>query len=86
MEREIQDAAFLLSPSKPLPDAVIKGRQGYYVIRFKARQEADPKEFEIKKSEITSYLFRRKRQGAIKELLALLREKAEITVEDGFLD
>ena len=86
VEREIQNAAFLLSPSKPLPDAVLKGKQGYYVIQFKARQEADPKEFEIKKSEITSVLLHRKRQEASKDLLAQLREKAEITVEDGFLD
>ena len=86
LEREIQDAAFLLSPSRPFPDSVIKGRQGYYVIRFKARQEADLKEFEDQKSRITSSLLRQKRQTAIGELLDRLREKSEITVEEGFLD
>ncbi len=86
LEQEIQDAAFLLSPSNPFPDGVIKGRQGYYVIRFKARQEADPKEFEDQKSRITSSLLRQKRQTAIGGLLARLREKSEITVEEGFLD
>ena len=86
LERDIQEAAFLLSPLKLFPDAVIKGRQGYYVLQFKARQEADPKEFEDKKREITSSLLLQKRQGAIEELLALLREKSEVTVEEGFLD
>jgi hypothetical protein len=64
---------------------VIKGKQGYHVLRFKARQEADPKEFEDKKSGITSSLLLQKRQGAITELLARLRERSDITVEDGFL-
>jgi peptidyl-prolyl cis-trans isomerase D len=86
LEQEIQRAAFLLSASNPFPDGVIKGRQGYYVIRFKARQEADPKEFEDQKSRITSSLLRQKRQRAIGGLLAQLREKSEITVEEGFLD
>lgn len=86
LEREIQDAAFLLSTSRPFPDGVIKGRQGYYVIRFKARQAADPKEFEDQKSLITSSLLHQKRQTAIGGLLARLREKSEITVEEGFLD
>jgi peptidyl-prolyl cis-trans isomerase D len=86
LEPDIQKTAFSLSPSRPFPDAVIKSKQGYYVLRFKARQEADPKEFEDKKSEITSSLLQQKRQEAIKELLAQLREKSEITVEEGFLD
>jgi len=86
LERDIQEAAFLLSPLKLFPDAVIKGKQGYYVLQFKARQEADPKEFEDKKREITSSLLLQKRQRTIGELLALLREKSEVTVEEGFLD
>ena len=86
LEPDIQETAFLLSPSRPFPDAVIKGKQGYYVLRFKARQEADPKEFEDKKSEITYSLLLQKRQGAIRALLARLRKNSEITVEDGFLD
>ena len=69
-----------------MPDGVIKGKQGYYVLRFKARQEADPKEFEDKKSEITSSLLLRKRQEAGEELLARLRKKSEIVIEEGFLD
>jgi parvulin-like peptidyl-prolyl isomerase len=86
LERDIQEAAFLLSPSEPLPDGVIKGKEGYYVLRFKARQEADPKEFKDRKSEITSSLLLRKRQEAGEELLALLRKKSEIVIEEGFLD
>ncbi|MEE9567349.1 MAG: SurA N-terminal domain-containing protein [Desulfobacteria bacterium] len=85
-ERDIQETAFALSQSKPLPDAVIKGKQGYYVIRFKARQEADPKEFEDKKSDYTTNLLFQKRQRAIGQFLDGVREKSEITIQEGFLD
>jgi peptidyl-prolyl cis-trans isomerase D len=86
MEPKIQDTAFSLSPSRPLPDAVIKGSQGYHVISFKARQPVDPKDFEDKKSQIMSSILMQKRQGAIDEFLALLRERSEISIQEGFLD
>lgn len=85
-EENIQETAFALSPSNPLPDAVITGQQGYYVLRFKARQEADPKEFENRKSEITTSLLFQKRQRVTGEFVAGLREKSQITIQEGFLD
>ncbi len=85
-EQEILDSAFSLDTSAPLPDAVIKGRQGYYVIRFKDRQEADIKEFEAKKSETKSGIITQKRQRLMDDWFAQLREKSEITIEEGFLD
>ena len=86
-EPEIREAAFSLSPSKPFPDAVIKGKQGYYyVLRFKARQEAGPDRLEDKKSQIKSSLLLQKRQGAVGEFLAGLRKKSKVTIQEGFLD
>ena len=85
-ERNIQETAFKLSQSKPLPDNVIRGTQGYYVVQFKARQEADPKDFEQKKSEITTGLLFQKRQRATGEFVDGLRKKSEISIQDGFLD
>jgi peptidyl-prolyl cis-trans isomerase D len=85
-EPEILEAAFLLSASKPFPDSVLKGKKGYYVIHFKGRQQADPNEFEDKKSEIMSNLLNQKRRNALKELLDRLRAKSEISIEEGFLD
>ena len=85
-EREIMDAAFSLSPSKALPESVIKGRQGHYVIRLKEQQEVDPKEFEAKKSEIKSGIISQKRQKLINEWFAQLRQKSEITIVEGFLE
>ncbi len=85
-EREIMDAAFSLSPSKALPESVIKGRQGYYVMRLKEQQEVDPKEFEAKKSEVKSGIISQKRQKLINEWFAQLRQKSEITIVEGFLE
>jgi len=85
-ERDILEAAFLLSSSNPFPASVLRGNQGYYVIHLKDRQEADPKEFENKKAEITSNLLRQKRQKTLGELLDWLRGKSQITIEEGFLD
>ena len=85
-EKEIQEAAFSLTPSKPFPDQVIRGRQGYYVIQFKARQEPDLAGFEGKKGEITSSIMAQKRQRAFDEFLAQLRDKSEITIQEGFLN
>ena len=85
-EQEVQHAAFSLSESDPLPDGVIKGRQGYYVIRFKAREEPDPKGFEAKKSEITASLLLQKRQRAMETFLTELRNRSQINVQEGFLD
>ncbi len=85
-EPQIMDAAFLLSPSKALPEAVIKGKQGYYVIRLKERQGADPKEFEAKKSEIKSGIISQKSQQLMDQWLAQLRREGEIAIEEGFVE
>ncbi len=85
-EQDAMDAAFSLTPTDPLPEGVIKGRQGYFVMRLKERQAADPKDFEAKKSETKSGMMFQKRQKVMDEWLAQLRQKAEITIEEGFLE
>jgi parvulin-like peptidyl-prolyl isomerase len=75
-----------LNPSASLPGAVIKARQGYYVIRLKDRQAADPKEFEAKKSDTKAGGIFQKRQKLMDEWLAQLRQEGEITIEEGFLE
>jgi parvulin-like peptidyl-prolyl isomerase len=65
---------------------VIKGRQGYYVIRLKDRMEPDPTQFEAKKSDIESSVLFQKRQERMDEWLSQLRQQGEITIEEGFLE
>ena len=85
-EHDMTDAAFALSPSDPLADAVIKGKQGYYVICLKDRKEADPKGFEAKKTEIMRSIVFQKRQKLMEEWLAHSHQQSEIVVEEGFRD
>lgn len=84
-EQDIQKTAFSLSEAKPFPDWVIKGRQGYYVIWFKARQEPDVQGFEEKRSQISSSLLVEKQQRAVQGLIDQLRGQSEVTIQDGFL-
>lgn len=85
-EPEIQEAAFALSESEPIPDRVIKGRQGYYVIRFKGREEPNAQGFEEKKREISAGLLEQKRQRAVEAFINDLRSKSEIRIQEGFPD
>ncbi len=86
VEPDFQETAFALSQSKLLPDDVIKGRQGYYVLQFEAREEADLKEFEEEKSGIMTSLLFEKRQRAMAAFLDAVRKKSTISIQEGFLD
>jgi peptidyl-prolyl cis-trans isomerase D len=86
LEPGFQETAFALSQSKLLPDDVIKGRQGYYVLQFEAREEADLKEFEEEKSGIMTSLLFEKRQRAMAVFLDAVRKKSTISIQEGFLD
>ncbi len=86
LEPGFQETAFALSQSKLLPDDVIKGRQGYYVLQFEAREEADLKEFEEEKSGIMTSLLFEKRQRAMAAFLDAVRKKSTISIQEGFLD
>ncbi len=84
-ERELAGAAFLLSNKKKLPDDVIKGKKGYYVIRFKKKKNPLIVEFAMKKKDLTQKLLQQKKFKTFNEWLAQLKSKSDISVEDGFL-
>jgi peptidyl-prolyl cis-trans isomerase D len=85
-ENEIVKAAFLLSKKKQLPDDVIKGKKGYYVIRFKDRKQPPVAEFAATKKNIVERLLQQKKYQTFNSWLAQLKSKSEISIEDGFLD
>jgi peptidyl-prolyl cis-trans isomerase D len=85
-EQELSEAAFSLGPSRPLPEKVIKGKKGYYVIRFKEELAADVAGFEAKKSEIRSGLLVQKRQNLLQDWFDQLRREGDILIEEGFLN
>ncbi|MEA3428075.1 MAG: peptidyl-prolyl cis-trans isomerase, partial [Thermodesulfobacteriota bacterium] len=85
LEREITEAAFKLSNKIKLPEKVIKGKKGYYVISFKERKEADPEGFVKEKANIKQRLLHQKRIKTLDEWLTQIRNKSNISIEKDFL-
>jgi peptidyl-prolyl cis-trans isomerase D len=85
-EKEIVNVAFSLEPTNRLPDLAIKGRQGFFVIRFKDRKAADPKTFQAQKADIMAEIMSQKQRLLVDEWLTLLRQEGEVTIQEGFLD
>lgn len=85
-ERAISDAAFGLSAEKPLPDDVLKGRKGYYVIQFKDRKAASPEEFEKEMASIKENLLRQKQTKTMDAWLENIRKKSEVIISRNFME
>ena len=85
LERGIIEAAFKLSNKIKLPEKVIKGKKGYYVISFNERKEADPEGFVKEKANIKEGLLRQKRIKTFDEWLTQIRNKSDISIEKDFL-
>ncbi|MBU4345568.1 MAG: SurA N-terminal domain-containing protein [Desulfobacteraceae bacterium] len=85
LEREIIESAFKLSNKIKLPEKIIKGEKGYYVISFKERKEADPEGFVKEKANIKEGLLRQKRIKTFDEWLTQIRNKSNISIEKDFL-
>ena len=85
-EPNLTAAAFNLSKNKPVPETVVKGQKGFYIIQFKDRKEPDMEEFKKQKSDLLDKLLQMKKQRAFEEWLSQLRNNSEITIEEGFLN
>jgi len=85
-EPQLAAAAFKLSPEEPLPEKVFKGRSGFYVIRLDKRIAPDGKGFADQEPTIRTQLAQEKKNKVFRGLLAQLREKAEINIEDNVLN
>lgn len=85
-EPEMASVVFKLSGKKSLPDKVVKGRSGYYVIKLKERKEPETEAFTKEKKGVTDNLLQTKRQKAFRAWLADVRKNSEVTVEKGLLN
>jgi len=84
-ERDISEAAFQLTREKKLPENVLKGSKGYYVIQFKDRKIPDSDAFEKEKEDIKERLLAQKKSEIFDALLAQLKSKSDISIKEGFL-
>ena len=85
-ERDLATMAFELSEQKKLPQEVVKGRKGYYVIQFNQRKAPTMDEFDKEKAGIKEQLLQQKRFKTFEAWLEQIKNRSEIVVENGFLN
>ncbi len=83
-ENEISQMAFRLSSAQPLPEDVVRGKKGFYVIRLKDRRLPDSQGFDKEKKLLRETLINQKKSRAFSTWLSEVRKKSEITVQEGF--
>ena len=85
--REISRVAFELTAENSLPEEVLKGqRGGYYVIKFKDRKIPSSTAIDKEKGDIKKRLLQQKKFKAFDEWLNHLRNRSEISIEEGVLE
>ena len=84
-ESALANIAFQLSDKNRLPEEVIKGQKGYYVISFRKRREPSLEGFEKEKETIRNQLLQQKTMKTIDAWIARLRSESKISIEEGLL-
>jgi peptidyl-prolyl cis-trans isomerase D len=85
-ERELSRVAFELSDQNRLPQKVLAGRKGYYVIKFTQRKAPSMAEFDKEKADIKERLLQQKRSKTFNAWLEQVKNHSEIVFMKGFLD
>jgi peptidyl-prolyl cis-trans isomerase D len=83
-ENEVSQAVFGLSSAQPLPQNVVKGKNGFYVIRLKDRRLPDSQGFDKERKLLRETLINQKKLRAFNTWLAETRKKSEITIHESF--
>jgi peptidyl-prolyl cis-trans isomerase D len=85
-ERDLARMAFGLSDRNKLPQEVVKGRKGYYVIQFNQRKAPAMDEFDKEKAGIKERLLQQKIFKTFEAWLEKIKNRSEIVIENGFLN
>ncbi|NNL76636.1 MAG: hypothetical protein HKO68_09915, partial [Desulfobacterales bacterium] len=83
-ERDMSRAAFELSKQNRLPVEIIKGRKGYYVIRFKQRKAPSVADFDKEKTDVIQRLLQQKRSQTFNAWLEQVKNRSEIVYLEDF--
>ena len=83
-ERDMARIAFRLSDKEKLPEDVIKGQKGYYVINYRERQKPSLDGFEKEKTEIKQRLLQQKIAKTFDAWLTQLKNESQIIIEEEF--
>ena len=84
-ERDISGAGFELSAQNSLPQEIIEGSKGYYVIKFKQRKAPAMADFEKEKDGIKNRLLQQKRFKAFQAWLDQRKKSSEIVIKENLL-
>jgi peptidyl-prolyl cis-trans isomerase D len=84
-ERDLSRIAFELTEKSSLPQDVIQGGKGFYVIQFKQRKTPPMEEFEKEKVNIIERLLQQKRSGTLRAWLEQKKSSSEIVIEEEFI-
>lgn len=85
-EQNITDAAFKLSSGNTLPDNVLKGQKGYFIIKFNDKKAPAHDGFENEKKKIIENLLRHKKLKIFETWLSQIKESTDIYIEKEFLE
>ncbi|MCD4805655.1 MAG: SurA N-terminal domain-containing protein [Desulfobacterales bacterium] len=83
-DQNISQAAFKLSNENMLPEAPVKGKKGYYIIKFRDRKEPGLNGFEEEKEKIKEKLLKQKMFKTFDAWLSSIRNKSVISIEKSF--
>ena len=84
VEQDVSAAAFELNAENPLPENAIKGAEGVYVIRFKARRAPEADGFQAEQADIEAMLLQQKKSKVFNEWLGQIRSRSEISYEENY--
>jgi len=84
-EPEISQKAFLLSSDNRIAAEVIKGVEGYYVVRLEDRRQPAEDAFAGEKVQTTMQLMQLKKEDAFSAWLSAMKAESEITRDERFL-
>jgi parvulin-like peptidyl-prolyl isomerase len=69
-----------------LPEKIIKGAKGYYVIQFRDRKTPEIEQINKEKTSIRQKLLQQKKTRVFNAFLAEIRSNSQITIKEGFLE
>lgn len=85
-EPQIADAAFKLSSTNQFTEKPVKGKNGYYIIRFKERTYPLEQDFEKEKEGIIKVLLEKKKEITFSSWLAQVKSSSNIIKEKEYLE
>jgi peptidyl-prolyl cis-trans isomerase D len=84
--RRLSEKAFSLDKSNPVADSVIEENGSFYVISLNDLKVPEEKEFESQKENAVADLRQQKRQQAINDWIASVRQASDIRISERFSD